>query len=76
MEISKEAQVLSAIRKSDPKKKRVTFFISKEVKNILAIWCNKNDVTESAAIEQMICSTIPGYYFKSEEIDESLSTRF
>ena len=64
MDISKESQVLAAIRKSEPKKKRVTFFISEEAKEALASWSDKNEVTESAAIEQMIRTTLPDRYFK------------
>ncbi|MBS1983805.1 MAG: hypothetical protein JST16_06510 [Bdellovibrionales bacterium] len=60
----KEARVLSEIRKAEPKKKRVNFFISEAAKSALAIWCKKNKVTESSAIEQMIRTTVPAQFFK------------
>ncbi|MDR3606245.1 MAG: hypothetical protein P4M08_02565 [Oligoflexia bacterium] len=47
-------QILTAIHKADPKKKRVSFFITVEAKEALARWCKSRDVTESGAIEEMI----------------------
>lgn len=67
MSISRESQVLTAIRKSEPKKKRVTFFITLNAKAGLASWCEKNGVTESAAIDEMIRATIPRKFFKQED---------
>lgn len=59
-----EDQVLAAIRKNEPKKKRVNFFISEVAKKALARWCEKNDVSESSAIEHMIRATVPDRYFE------------
>lgn len=67
MNQSKESQVLNAIRRAEPKKKRVTFFITEQAKDALANWCEKHDVTESGAIEEMIRSTVPERYFKKGE---------
>lgn len=64
---TKEQEVLTAIKKADPPKKRVTFFISEESKAALASWCEKNGVTESSAIEQMVRATVPSRYFKEEK---------
>ena len=61
---TKEFQVLTAIRKAEPKKKRVNFFISAVAKEALAAWCEKNDVSESSAIEQMIRTTVPARFLK------------
>jgi hypothetical protein len=60
----KETQVLAAIRKAEPQKKRVNFFISLTAKEALAVWCGKNGVSESSAIEQMIRVTVPMRFFK------------
>jgi len=67
MDAKKEAQVLSAIRKAEPKKKRVNFFISETGKEALATWCEKNGVSESSAIEAMIRATVPSRFFKEEK---------
>ncbi len=67
MNESKETQVLAAIRKSDPKKKRVNFFISESSKAALGAWSKKNNVSESSAVEQMIRTTIPVRFFKGEK---------
>lgn len=58
--------ILAAIRKSEPKKKRVTFFITEEGKEALARWCEKNDIAESSAIEAMIRATVPSRYFAEQ----------
>jgi replication regulatory protein RepB len=67
MNSSKETQILTAIRNSEPKKKRVTFFITEQAKDALATWCEKHDVTESGAIEEMIRATIPEKFFRKGE---------
>lgn len=67
MNTQKESQILAAIRKSEPKKKRVTFFISANAKSGLAAWCEKHGVTESSAIEEMIRATVPEKFFKQED---------
>jgi hypothetical protein len=60
-----ENQVLTALRNPKTlKKKRVTFFITEDVKASLAWWCKDNDVSESGAIEEMIRATVPARYFK------------
>ena len=64
MNNTKELQVLEALKKSEPKKKRVTFFITEEAKEALASWCDKHDVTESGTIEELIRSTLPSKFFK------------
>jgi hypothetical protein len=61
-----EIQILSAVRKRDPKKKRVTFFISKMSKYGLATWCQEKGVTESGTIEEMIRAVVPSRYFKEK----------
>jgi hypothetical protein len=63
---TKETQILTAIRQAEPKKRRVTFFISEVGKEALAAWCEKNGVSESSAIEQMIRATVPARYFKGD----------
>jgi Replication regulatory protein RepB. len=67
MKTGKEDQILTALRKAEPKKKRVTFFITEKSKDALASWCEKHDVTESGAIEEMIRATVPERYFKKGE---------
>jgi hypothetical protein len=67
MIISKEEQILAAIHRAEPKKKRVTFFITEEGKGALAKWCEKNDIAESSAIEAMIRATVPSNYFKEKK---------
>ena len=62
----KAEQVLRAARRAEPKKKRVTFFISKAGKDALAAWCAQNGISESGAVEQMIRLTVPIRYFKGE----------
>jgi hypothetical protein len=64
MNEQKASQVLAAIRRAEPNKKRVTFFISIEAKSALAAWCRENGVSESGAVEEMIRSIIPGRHFK------------
>jgi hypothetical protein len=61
-----EIQILSAIRKRNLKKKRVTFFISEMSKDALANWCQVKDVTESETIEEMIRAVVPSRYFKAK----------
>lgn len=63
----KESVVLARIKKANPVKKRVTFFISEFAKDALASWCEKHGVTESGAIEEMIRATIPEKFFKKVE---------
>ena len=67
MKQTKETQILAAIRKTDPKKKRVTFFIAERTKHALANWCHENEITESGAIEEMIKATVPTKYFKEKK---------
>lgn len=67
MNHQKEKLVLNAIRKAEPKKKRVTFFITEQAKDALADWCKRHDVTESGAIEEMIRATVPERFFKKGE---------
>ncbi len=67
MKDSKETRILAAIQKAEPKKKRVNFFITEAAKEALAAWCEKNDVSESSAIEHMIRETVPTRYFKETE---------
>lgn len=62
----KESDILSAIKRADPKKKRVNFFISEVAKSALAKWCERNNVSESSAIEQMIRATVPVRYFEGD----------
>jgi hypothetical protein len=64
MTTSKEAQVLKALQKLEPMKKRVTFFISEQSKSALATWCKKHGFTESGAVEEMIRATVPTQFFK------------
>jgi hypothetical protein len=66
MKKSKGSQILMAVRKSEPKKKRVTFFVAETTKDSLAIWCHEHEITESGAIEGMIRATVPLRYFKEE----------
>lgn len=66
MSKQRETQILAAIRKSEPEKKRVTFFISVESKGALAAWCKKNNVTESSAVEKMIRATTPAQYYRKK----------
>ena len=63
----KEDQVLAAVRKAEPKKKRVTFFIAESTKGALAAWCRENKITESGAIDEMIKATVPARFFKAEQ---------
>lgn len=63
----KETKVLVAIRRANPKKKRVNFFISEAAKTGLSRWCKKNGVSESAAIEMMIRETVPNLFLKDAE---------
>jgi hypothetical protein len=67
MSEQKAAQVLAAIRKSEPQKKRVTFFVSIESKAALAAWCKQNGVSESAAIDELIRATVPPRFFKGRK---------
>ncbi len=46
--------ILNKIRSLRPKKKKVTFSISEVSKQSLALWCKKNNVTESDAVEALI----------------------
>ena len=62
-----EEKVLTQLRQG-PKKKRVTFFISKDAKAALKKWCLEKEVKESPAVEEMIRATIPKRFFNSEEI--------
>jgi hypothetical protein len=64
MKQTKEDQILAAVRKAEPKKKRVTFFIAESTKSALAAWCRDNEITESSAIEEMIKATVPSRYFE------------
>lgn len=64
MKEKKEEILLAAIKKSELKKKRVTFFLTEEAKLALATWCKSHDVTESGAVEEMIRSTLPEKYFQ------------
>jgi len=64
MKTIKEDLILSAVRKAEPRKKRVTFFISEISKTALAQWCNEHEITESSAIEEMIKATVPTRYFE------------
>jgi len=63
----RENQILTAIKKAEPLKKRVNFFISVSAKEALAAWCEQHEVSESSAIEQMIRETVPDRYFKEEK---------
>lgn len=62
--MQKLVSILAAVRRSEPKKKRVTFFISETTKAALAKWCQQNAITESSAIEEMIKDTVPSRFFK------------
>jgi hypothetical protein len=62
----KEAQILDAIRKGEPTKKRVTFFITERSKSALSEWCRQHEVSESSAIEEMIKATVPARFFKED----------
>lgn len=64
--ITREHRVLAALKKSHPKKKRVTFFLTEKSKAALALWCAKHEVSESGAIEEMIKATVPERFFKRE----------
>lgn len=64
MKNKKEALILNSVRKQDPPKKRVTFFISIESKNAFKRWCEKNAVTESGAVEALIRDVVPQSFFK------------
>jgi len=62
--MSKEQTVLDAARKANPKKIRVTFFVTEEAKTALAAWSHEKAITESAAVEAMIRTTVPARFFK------------
>lgn len=47
-------QILAAVEASNPKKKRVTFFIPETSKRALSQWCRARNVTESSTIDAMI----------------------
>jgi hypothetical protein len=63
-----ENDVLAAVKRAEPKKKRVNFFITVQAKEALASWCSDNgEISESSAIEQMIRAVVPTRYFKEEK---------
>jgi hypothetical protein len=47
-------QILASVEASNPKKKRVTFFIPEISKLALSQWCHDRNVTESSTIDAMI----------------------
>lgn len=63
MSDTKENRVIAAIRKAEPDKMRVNFFVTIEAKKALAAWCKKYGFTESSAIEAMIRDTVPVRHF-------------
>lgn len=67
MKENKEQQILESIKRSDPPKKRVTFFITENSKSALANWCKKHSVSESSAIDEMIKASVPDKYFKEKK---------
>lgn len=64
-----------AVRRSEPDKKRYTFFLSVEAKAALAEWCNKNGISESEAIDAMIRATVPSKYFKTTNAEKRCATK-
>lgn len=62
--MTKEQNILEAVRKANPKKIRVTFFVTEDAKTALADWCHEKAITESAAVEAMIRATVPSRFFK------------
>jgi len=75
MSASKAETILKEVRRSEPDKKRYTFFLSVDAKAALAEWCNKNGVSESGAIDAMIKATVPSKYFKGTNAAERRATK-
>lgn len=48
----------------EPKKKRYTFFLDKEVKEAFAKWCIDKRKKESPALEALIREMVPARFFK------------
>ncbi len=67
MNKTKASQVIAAIKRSEPHKKRVTFFVSVEAKTALAEWCKHNGVSESSVIDELIRVTVPPRFFKGRK---------